>query len=276
MRLAILTFESPQANFIIDRLLTRRPGQVCGIVRSDVIVPGKNRWQSMWFILRRTGLGFTARKGAEIMLSRAAAVLSRVTGGRRRFRSLTQMAVDARVPLIGTKDVNDAATLATLRTWQADLVVSVYLNQRIRSPLMELYPGRILNLHGATLPGNRGLFPYFWALVNGDTTGGATVHWVDPGFDTGDVLIEESFPIAPSETVNSLAWKSTRLGADLLLRAIALIEEGTPPRSSQDRTRGRYYSWPTRADVRRLKQRGRRFGSVVYAWNHTGAAGGVD
>jgi methionyl-tRNA formyltransferase len=259
VRLAILTFESPQANYIIQRVLTERPHEVCGIVRSTALLAGKSLRQSIWFVLRRTSVGFAVRKGAEIALARVAAMASFPIGPARRSPTLRRMTADAGVPLIDARDINASQVVETLQAWRPDLLVSVYLNQRIGSRLIELFPERVVNVHGASLPGNRGLFPYFWALANGDTDGGATVHWIDEDFDTGDVLLKKRFPIAPDDSVTSLAWKSTRVGADLLLEAIRLIEAGNPPRRVQDRREGRYFSWPTAADVRRLKRRGRRF-----------------
>ncbi len=248
------------------RLLTEFSGQVRGIMASDVIIPGKNTVQAAWFLLKKTGLGFVGMKGAEIILSRIAPPVLQLAGRQPRIPSLAQMSAEFGVPLVHAKNINSADSLAVLKTWQPDLVVSVYLNQLIKKPIIELAQTGVINVHPALLPRNRGLFPYFWALANGDTETGVTVHWVDTRFDTGEILLQRALPIAPDDTVLSLASKSAQLGADLLAEAVRAIERGNPPRVPQNAAAASYFSWPTPAAVRRFRRRGRRYGSLREMW----------
>ena len=266
MNLVILTYESKQANLMTYRLLTEFPGQVRGIMASDVIIPGKNTLQAAWFLLKKTGLGFVGMKGAEIILSRIAPLILKLTGRRPRIPSLAQMSAEFGVPLVHAKNINSAESLAVLNRWQPDLVVSVYLNQLIKKPIIELASAGVINVHPALLPRNRGLFPYFWALANGDTETGVTVHWVDTRFDTGEILVQRALPIAPEDTVLSLAGKSAQLGAELLVEAIRAIESGNPPRVPQNSAAASYFSWPSSRAVRQFRRRGRRYGSLRELW----------
>jgi methionyl-tRNA formyltransferase len=119
-----------------------------------------------------------------------------------------------------------------------------------------------LNIHPALLPRNRGLFPYFWAIANGDQETGVTLHWVDENFDTGDLLLQESICIKPGDTMTSLQYKSAQVGAELLVHGLDLIESGSPPRIPQDNDQASYYSWPRPADQRRFRQRGGNYGTI--------------
>ena len=270
MRIVILTYESHQANLMTHRLLTEFPGQVVGIMHSEVIIAKKNTLQAFWFLLRRTGWGFVGWKGLEILLGRAAGLFFSLTGKKARVSSLKQMAADFSVPVIGARNVNAQGALQTLQAWQPDLIISVYLNQLIGTKIINLPSKGVINVHPALLPKNRGLFPYFWALANGDAETGVTVHWVEPKFDTGAILVQESLPIMPNDTVISLAGKSAELGAELLVRAVRLIEieikAGNPPGLPQESDQASYFSWPTPAAVRRFKQRGRKYGSLKEMW----------
>jgi len=266
MKIVILTYESVQSNRIIHRLLTEFSGQVAGVMRSEVIVAGKNVPQSLWFLLRRTGLGFVARKGTEIAVGRVAGFFLRLTGRRPAIPSLREMGRQFGVPVVGAKNINAPEALHTLRRWQPDLVISVYLNQLIKADIIALPSRGVINIHPALLPKNRGLFPYFWALANGDAETGVTVHWVDATFDTGDILLQRAIPIAPDDTVISLANKSAVVGAELLAEAVRRIEAGDAPRIRQDASQATYFSWPTPADVRRFRRRGRRYGSILEMW----------
>lgn len=266
MRIVILTYESHQANFITQQVITQFPGQVAGIVRSEVIVAGKDTWQSLRFLLKKTGLGFVLPKGMEIILSRLAGLYLRIIGKKAHVPSLDVMCATHNIPLMGAKKVNTASTLTTLQSWQPDLVVSIYFNQLIKAKIINMAPQGVINLHPALLPKNRGLFPYFWALANGDEESGATVHWVDTKFDTGDLLLQKSIPITPQETVISLANKSAEVGANLLVEAISLIEVGQAPHLNQNTTEATYFSWPTPQAVQHFKQRGRKYGDLLSMW----------
>ncbi|MGH7894044.1 MAG: formyltransferase family protein, partial [Candidatus Binatia bacterium] len=167
LKLVLLTYESHPANFIIQRLLTERPGLICGIIRSETIVAGKTAWGSVRYLVRATAPGFVLWKGTEVLLSRAIWTLLRVTRRRPAVPSLRAMAAEFHVPLIGTENVNAPEIVGTVEAWHPDLIVSVYLNQRIGAAMRNLPTAGGINVHGALLPANRGLFPYFWELANG-------------------------------------------------------------------------------------------------------------
>lgn len=265
MTFAILTYESGPANYITRRLLQRFPGQVRGVLRSRAIIRGKSALASYCYVLRRTGFSFVAHKGAEVFLGGLAAAAIALTGRMPRVPSLRRLGAAYRVPLVDSRDVNSAGTLAMLREWQPDLLLSVHFNQRLGIEVLALPPQGALNVHGALLPRNRGLFPHFWALANGDSETGVTVHWMDAGIDTGDIVLQERIAIAPESTAASLGWDAARVGAELLVKAVELVERGEAPRIPQHGG-GTYLSWPKAADMRRFRERGRRYGLVPDLW----------
>ena len=262
MRIVILSYESLYANLMTYRLIQARPGQVVGILRSDCLIYGKSLPGALGYLLRRSGLRFVGRKALELFESRAIAILFRLIGRPRQVPSLREIKATCGIPVVGSRDVNGPETLAVLRNWRPDVVISIYLNQLIKRELIGLPRLGCLNIHPALLPRNRGLFPYFWAIANGDAQSGITLHWVDEKFDTGDILLQEAIPIQPQDTLTSLAYKSAQVGAEMLVRAMQLVEAGDPPRIPQDNSHATYYSWPRPADQRRFRQGGGRYGTV--------------
>jgi folate-dependent phosphoribosylglycinamide formyltransferase PurN len=262
MRIVILTYESLYANYMTHRLIQARPGQVVGIVRSDCLIPGKSLPEALWYILRRSGVRFVGRKGLELLQSRALAILFRIAGRERKVPSLREIKSHYGLPIVGSEDVNSPETMEVLRSWQPELVISIYLNQLIKPDLIHLPSLGCLNIHPALLPRNRGLFPYFWAMVNGDNESGITLHWVDEKFDTGEILLQEVISIGPDDTLTSLQYRSAQVGADMLVRGVDLVEAGDPPRIQQDTSQASYYSWPRPTDRRRFRQRGRDYGTI--------------
>lgn len=270
LRAAILTFESPQGNLITQRLLRTRATEICGIVQALAVEPARPGWRSFLRIARRADTRLLAWKTAERVVSRLAWTWHRVRRRRPAIPTLAALAAEHGVPLVGTRDVNGAPAVATLRGWAPDVAVSVHFTQRLGKDVLAIPGLGTVNVHGALLPRNRGLFPYFWELANGDAEAGVTVHWVDEKLDTGDLILQRPIAIADDETVSSLAWKGAETGAALLEEALKLIASGAAPRLRQS-SAASYYSWPRRADVTRLRRAGRRLGKLRDAWRRIGS-----
>jgi len=275
MRIVILTYESLFSNLMTERLLCEftphsppDSGGVVGIVRSDCLIHGKSLPAGLLYLLKRTGLRFVGRKALELFQSRATAIVFRLIGRQPKINSLRMMRQLYNVPIIGSKNVNSPATLAQIKAWQPDLVLSVYLNQLIKRDLINLPTQGTLNIHPALLPRHRGLFPYFWVIANGEQETGVTVHWVDEKFDTGQLLLQEKIAVTPEDTIISLSHKSAVVGAEMLVKAVNLIADGHPPRLTQDHAQASYHSWPRPPDQQRFRQQGGRYGTVFELWRY--------
>lgn len=94
--------------------------------------------------------------------------------------------------------------LDRLRSLGVDLIVCAGFMRLLRDPLLSAFPGRILNLHPSLLPKYPGLNPVAKALAAGEKETGCTVHLVDAGIDTGEILRQASVPILAGDTVESL------------------------------------------------------------------------
>jgi len=103
-------------------------------------------------------------------------------------------------------------------------------------PLLKLPPLGCLNIHASLLPRWRGAAPIQRALLAGDAWSGVTIMQMDEGLDTGPILLQESLPIGPRETAGALHDKLARLGARLIVRALA----ERPAPHAQDSSRATY------------------------------------
>ncbi len=112
-----------------------------------------------------------------------------------------------------------------------------------------------INLHKGKVPEYRGMPPGFWELYDGAKTAGATVHFVDKGLDTGDVVAASEIPIRATETPETLLQKLHVLGASVLADAVSAIQAGTAVRLPQSRNLGKARSKPTFAQIRELQQK---------------------
>ena len=132
MKIVILTYESYQSNLIIQQGLNNFHDQVVGIIQSENIIPGKSLLQSMLFIFKKTGLIFVVHKGLEIAISRIFGIVARLLRMHLAVPALQQMAESHGIPLTGTKNVNQSASVEIIRNWKPDLIVSIHFNQLIK------------------------------------------------------------------------------------------------------------------------------------------------
>ncbi|MDQ6765041.1 MAG: phosphoribosylglycinamide formyltransferase [Verrucomicrobiota bacterium] len=94
----------------------------------------------------------------------------------------------------------EEALVSKLRAAGVDLVVLAGFLRVLKAPMLSAFPRRIVNIHPSLLPKYPGLAAWKQALAAGETVTGCTVHFVDGGIDSGDVLAQSKVPILPSDT----------------------------------------------------------------------------
>jgi len=109
----------------------------------------------------------------------------------------------------------------------ADAAVVVAYGRLIPPGLLEGPRHGWINLHPSLLPRHRGPSPIQWALVSGDRITGVTTMMLDEGTDTGPILLQERVDVLPRETADELAARLARLGADLLVKTLDGLEDGS-------------------------------------------------
>ena len=114
----------------------------------------------------------------------------------------------------------------------AEIGVSAFFGHILRPDILELFPAGAINLHPAYLPYNRGAFTNVWAIVDG-TPAGATLHYIDVGVDTGDVIARRRVDIAPTDTGRSLYARLEKACTDLFKETWPQIATGKAPRIAQ-------------------------------------------
>lgn len=95
-------------------------------------------------------------------------------------------------------------TAARLKAAGVEVVCLAGFLRLVKMPLLEVFPERILNIHPALLPAFPGLESWKQALDAGVSESGCTVHYVDEGMDTGPIILQESVPVMPDDTAESL------------------------------------------------------------------------
>ena len=136
--------------------------------------------------------------------------------------------------------VNDTSFVEVVRRAQPVLNVSMSYNQIIREPLLRLAPRGFINAHAGKLPKYRGRNVINWALINNEPELGLTVHYMNEGIDTGDIILQQMIPIAWEDTYGSMLAKAQDRFPALLSEAVRLIERDEAHRIPQPENAGTY------------------------------------
>lgn len=150
----------------------------------------------------------------------------------------TARAVGAHV--ICAADVNAPDVQEQLKELQPDLLWVIGWSQILGPALLESARHGCVGYHPAPLPENRGRGVIPWTILQGVQTTGGTLFWLDAGVDSGDVLVQERFPVAADETARTLYDKHLDALRAMLAQAVEQISSGHPPHQAQDHSRATY------------------------------------
>lgn len=103
------------------------------------------------------------------------------------------------------RDVFETTVMDALAAHDIDLVCLAGFMRILSASFVAAYDGRVLNIHPSLLPKYRGLDPQQRALDAGDTESGCTVHYVDAGIDTGEIILQRTVPIMTDDSEDTLA-----------------------------------------------------------------------
>lgn len=122
----------------------------------------------------------------------------------------------------------------TLKKLGPDLCVTAAFGQILSQEILDVPPLGNINVHASLLPKHRGAAPIACSIMKGDRETGVTTMFMDAGIDTGDILMQEKTQIGESETCSELTERLSMIGAELLIRTVKELENGTLKRIPQN------------------------------------------
>jgi methionyl-tRNA formyltransferase len=151
-----------------------------------------------------------------------------------------EIVADSRLPanrIFDGSSLRTEETIAAIRRLQPEIGVSALFGYILKPEFLALFAGGVVNLHPALLPFNRGQYPNVWSIVEG-TPAGATLHYINEGIDTGDIIAQREVPVEPIDTGATLYAKLEDCCTALFSETWPLIRSGTAPRTPQRRDTG--------------------------------------
>ncbi|MEP7286094.1 MAG: formyltransferase family protein [Chloroflexota bacterium] len=139
--------------------------------------------------------------------------------------------------IIDGSTLREPATIEAIKALNPEVGVSALFGYILRREALQLLPAGCVNIHPAYLPYNRGSYPNVWSIIEG-TPAGVTIHYIDEGVDTGDLIAQRQVTIEPTDTGGTLYQKLEQLSVDLFKETWPLISAGQAPRVLQAKEAG--------------------------------------
>jgi methionyl-tRNA formyltransferase len=161
-----------------------------------------------------------------------------------------QAALADDVPVLQPEQPTDPAFVLTLRDLAPDVGVVVAYGHILKPELLAIPARGMVNLHPSLLPELRGAAPIEWAIINGLRQTGVTIMQMDSGMDSGPILHTIPEVLPPDITGGELSAHLSEVGAEALVEALMLLEQGAVQPRPQDADRATYAPKLTRETAR--------------------------
>lgn len=135
-----------------------------------------------------------------------------------------QFALERGLPVLQPEKIREQ--IDEVQAFGADILVTCAYGQILTQAVLDLFPMGVWNIHAGLLPKYRGASPIQSCIINGESTTGVCVMKTELGLDCGDILLVAETPITDTETYGDLSDRLSVLGAELIVRALRLLESG--------------------------------------------------
>ena len=135
-------------------------------------------------------------------------------------------ALEHNIPVFQPERIKETQNVTYLSRIDADIYVVAAFGQILSQSILDIPKFGCVNIHASLLPEYRGAAPIQQAIIDGKRTTGVTIMQMAAGMDTGDILLQRKIPISDVDTGGSLFDKLSKLGAELIVEALPLIEKG--------------------------------------------------
>lgn len=156
-------------------------------------------------------------------------------------KSFYKFCKEKEIKIFRFKKIKSKKSLNILKGLNLDLIFSFQYDQIINQKIIDIPKLGAINLHFSPLPKYRGVSPIAWALINGEKEFGVTLHYMDPGVDTGDIISQKNFEIGSIKNARELYNKCEDIGKTLFKDSLEKLSNGNNKRSPQENTKAIYY-----------------------------------
>jgi methionyl-tRNA formyltransferase len=156
------------------------------------------------------------------------------------FGSVARLARERGIETVTPSDPNTEEWIRRVAALAPDYLFSFYYRSMLDARLLACARRGALNMHGSLLPKYRGRAPINWAILNGETSTGVTLHYMVAKPDAGPIVAQEVVPIGIDDTALAVSLAAAGAAAALLARTVPVLAAGAPVGRAMDLTQGSY------------------------------------
>lgn len=156
------------------------------------------------------------------------------------FSPVKELALQHGIEVYQPTKLRDGSFTELIRSLDPDILVVVAYGRILPEDVLSIPTYGAINVHSSLLPKYRGAAPVQWAVLNGDKVTGVSTMYLAPEMDTGDIIFSESTEIGEFETSGELFDRLMNTGAELLVKTLTAIENGSAPRTKQNEAEASY------------------------------------
>ena len=216
-------------NRFIKQIIDARQDDIAGFIyvtKGSRMTTGKGKSKTAYLfsLLLIMGLFYFLSSSIKTILHKIRIILSKKT-----FFITSPLVIDyarsKKIKSFETENPNSNESLNILRELAPDIIIN-QSQSIIGKEFLKIPSIGVINRHNALLPKNRGRLTPFWVLYKGERKTGVSIHFVEEGIDSGDIIIQEQYDIHPKQTFWSLVRKNYEIAPKAILKALDKLENG--------------------------------------------------
>jgi len=194
---------------------------------------------------KREGLAGLFRLGGQAVLLPLRNTLARLGYKPGNARSMREFARNRGIDFFWGNEINSPETIRRIEQARPDLIVVSGFRKLLGKRVIRSARLGAINAHLSLLPLYRGPDPVYWVLRNREAGTGVTIHFIDEGIDSGDIVTQQRLSITPDDTEATLRGRLARMAAGLVKSVVERLVDGeTLNRRPQDHSRATYFGLP--------------------------------
>lgn len=173
-----------------------------------------------------------------------------------------QLAFELHLSVFQPEKLKSASFIAQMKYLKPEFFVVAAYGKILTQELLDLPRHGAFNIHGSLLPRYRGAAPIHRAIMDGERETGVTIMKMDAALDTGDIVLQESTHIRPTDNIETLHDRIAAMGAHLMPIALIQVGQGKAELTPQDNAKATYAEKISRDDERIVWESSKR-----HIWN---------
>lgn len=174
------------------------------------------------------------------------------------FQTIEKFCQKNNIPTYQLGNINSDKTIKRIIEIKPDIIISLFFNQILKQKIISLPKYGCLNIHRSPLPKYRGPNSAFWQLANNENITGTTIHYIDEGVDSGNIVAQIKYPLLRTDTHHLLCLKNASAANSVLPEILKKIINNKIRSFEQQNEQATVYSFPTRQAVRNFLRHKKR------------------